>query len=467
MTNTTPLSQPESVDMVEANDSTVKTDNSTVTIPMYSSSLNADIDNAMNIQEIPLDTPLSTDTPEAVTPTDSVVTTSTAPATTTDAEAPYSYSDSPTGTAAYPPVSESVYTSLYSTSEVVTETTTEPAIDDAITRFKPSEPVSTWDSPPTRVLETRYSLVTEVEAPTPAAPESLPALSPEDVHLLTTGQRLRQLREQKHLTIQNVADKLYLDHSVIQALENDSYMALPPPIFVRGYLRGYAKILEVPATALIEKYDNFVGHKSPPPITPQAKPKKQATTDDLWVKLLTYSIFVTLMILMVLWGINHYGLLTPTPEANNAIPTGENLDLHPNVGEGDYVPPPEGDDDKPVAGQPVVAPPPPPPVTPPPPPVDLRALTIHYQKTGSWTRVIDTKGTKVYEGTPKSGDIINIKGEPPFKVRFGAGNSGIEIEYKGQKAAAETYPKSGKTLTVGEAIPATPTSPSSPTPAPR
>jgi cytoskeleton protein RodZ len=455
--------------MVEANDSTVKTDDSTVTTPMYSSSLQADVDNSMNTQAIPLYNSLSTDTPEAVTPTDEVATTSTAPATITDAEALYSHSDKPTETAAYSPVSESFYASLYSTTqEVVPEKTTEPAIDGATTGFKPSEPVSTWDDPPPRVLDTIYSPVAEVKAatPAPAAPEFPPALSPEDVHLLTTGQRLRQLREQKHLTIQNVADKLYLDHSVIQALENDSYEALPPPIFVRGYLRGYAKILEVPATALIEKYDNFVGHKSPPPITPQAKPKKQATTNDLWVKFLTYTIFVTLMILMVLWGINHYGLLTPTPEANNNVTsTGENLDLHPNVGEGDYVPPPEGDDDKPVAGQPVVAPPPPPPVTPPPPPVDLRALTIHYQKTGSWTRVIDTKGTKVYEGTPKSGESLNVKGEPPFKVRFGAGNSGIEIEYKGQKAAAETYPKSGKTLTVGEAIPATPTPPSSPTPA--
>ncbi|MEZ5673265.1 MAG: hypothetical protein R3E08_13160 [Thiotrichaceae bacterium] len=98
------------------------------------------------------------------------------------------------------------------------------------------------------------------------------------------------------------------------------------PIFVRGYLRGYAKILEVPAATLIEKYDTFVGHKSPPPITPQSKPKKQATTDRLWV-VITYTIFVILMILMVLWGVNHYGLLNSTQETNNDsnTPTGENL----------------------------------------------------------------------------------------------------------------------------------------------
>lgn len=451
MTNPTPPYQPENVDVAGENDSTAKTDDSTVTTAMYSSSFKQDVDNSMDTQVIPLYHSLQPE-PESVITTDDV----TPPTESTPSTESYSYSDVPAATP--DPVAQSVYSSLYATT---TDDTSEP--------FKPTETMSNFEPTPTTHADTLYTPVTEAAHPAEAAitPELTPTLSPEDAHLLTTGQRLRQLREQKQLTIQNVADKLYLDHSVIQALENDSYEALPPPIFVRGYLRGYAKILEVPATVLIEKYDTFVGHKSPPPIMPQSKPKKQATTDDLWVKFITYTIFVILMILMVLWGVNHYGLLNSTQETNNAsnTPTGENLELHPGMGmEGDYVPPSEGDDDKPTAGQPVIPPPPPVPATPPPPPVDLRVLNIHYSKNGSWTRVIDSKGTKVYEGTPKPGDVINVKGEPPFKVRFGAGNSGIEIEYKGQKAAAETYPKSGRNVTVGEAIPA---SPPSPTPASR
>jgi len=424
MTNTTPPYQPESVDMVEADDSAVKA-------TMYSSSsFKEDVDNSMNTQAVPLYSILQMDKPES-TPTDNFATTYSEP------------------TPSYPELIETtektepqlVYESRYTT-------TTELKLDE----------------PPVNVPDTLYTTTTAVE--TAAVPES-PVPQP-DVGILTTGQRLRQLREQKHLTIQNVADKLYLDNSVIQALENDSYEALPPPIFVRGYLRGYAKILEVPATALIEKYDSHVGHKPPPPITSQAKPKKQATTNDLWVKVLTYGIFLTLMVLMVLWGVSHYALLSPASDANssNTSPQGENL----SVGEGEYVPPSEGDDDKPpAAGQPLVSnpPPPPPPVTPPPPPVDLRALKIYYPKNGAWTRVVDAKGAKAYEGTPKTGETIDVKGEPPFKVKFGANNAGIEIEYKGQKAAAETYPKSNKNIMVGEAIPATPPAPpTSPTPAP-
>jgi cytoskeleton protein RodZ len=410
--------------MVEAGDSTVKT-------TMYSShSFKEDVDNSMNTQAVSLYSVLQGDKPES-TATDNF---------TTYPEPAPSYSKPIETMEKIEP--ESGYVSLYAT----------------IAELKSDEPpISTPDIAPPVIEET---------------PEPAVSLPQPDVGILTTGQHLRQLREQKHLTIQNVADKLYLDNSVIQALENDSYETLPPPIFVRGYLRGYAKILEVPATALIEKYDAYVGHKPPPPIISQAKPKKQATTNDLWVKALTYIIFLTLMVLMVLWGVSHYALLTPTPDANssNSSSQGENL----NVGEGEYMPPTEGEDEKlnpTVGAQPVVSNPPPPPVTPPPPPpppVDLRALKIHYSKNGSWTRVTDAKGVKAYEGTPKTGETIDVKGEPPFKVRFGAGNAGIEIEYKGQKAAAETYPKSNRNITIGEPIPATPppASPSNPTPAP-
>jgi len=422
MTNTTPLYQPESVDMVEANDSTVKT-------TMYSSnSFKEDVDNSMNTQAVPLYSVSQVDKPES-TVTDNF---------TTYPEPAPSYSE-PIETMEKIP--QSGYVSLYAT----------------IAELKS-------DEPPTGAPDIAPLVIEKTTEPAISLPQP-------DVGILTTGQHLRQLREQKHLTIQNVADKLYLDNSVIQALENDNYETLPPPIFVRGYLRGYAKILEVPATVLIEKYDAYVGHKPPPPITSQAKPKKQATTNDLWVKALTYIIFLTLMVLMVLWGVNHYALLTPTPDANssNTSPAGENL----NVGEGEYVPPTEGDDDKPtVGGQPVVSNPTSPPVIPSPPPVDLRALKIHYPKNGSWTQVTDAKGVVAYKGSPKTGETIDVKGEPPFKIKFGAaGNAGVEIEYKGQKAMAETYPKSNKNIImVGEPIPATPPQPpappSSPTPAP-
>lgn len=437
MTNTTPLSQPESVDMVEAKDSTAPTppsslwrDDDPVALTSLSSSRQDEVpapSSNFQQEDMGLSNRFSTET--------RFTETSLNPPTSSGTDSSTEY--------------QSVYASLYANSD-----------------FKPVESEPAQVSHVETLASAPVTPITPVVEPEPVAPpvevpEPAP-LSQAETDSLTTGQRLRQLREQKHLTIQNVADKLYLDVGVIQALEGDHYEALPPEIFVRGYLRGYAKILEVPANGLLEKYDAHVGRKPPPPITPQAKPKKQATTNDLWVKVLTYTIFVTLMILMVLWGVNHYALL-PSSDANNTTTVaGENVELR--NGEGEYVPPSEGDDDPKIAGQPVVATqpvvtPPTPPTPPPPPPVDLRAAKIHYTKSGVWTQVHDMKGTKVYEGTPKSGDVIDIKGEPPFKVKFGTNNAGIEIEYKGQKAAADTYPKVKKLITVGEPVPATPPAP--------
>ena len=46
---------------------------------------------------------------------------------------------------------------------------------------------------------------------------------------LSPGTRLRQVREQNNLSIKYIADQLYLDIRVIEALEADNYNILPPP----------------------------------------------------------------------------------------------------------------------------------------------------------------------------------------------------------------------------------------------
>ncbi len=57
------------------------------------------------------------------------------------------------------------------------------------------------------------------------------------------GERLRQARERRGLTVAAVADTLRLSSAMIEALEQDRYEDLPPATFVRGYLRSYAELL--------------------------------------------------------------------------------------------------------------------------------------------------------------------------------------------------------------------------------
>lgn len=59
------------------------------------------------------------------------------------------------------------------------------------------------------------------------------------------GAELRHLREQKGLSIKDVADRLKLPARQIEALENGLYEGLPEPVFVRGFLRSYGRFLDM------------------------------------------------------------------------------------------------------------------------------------------------------------------------------------------------------------------------------
>ena len=65
------------------------------------------------------------------------------------------------------------------------------------------------------------------------------------------GQRLSRAREARKLGIEKVADALHLDVRTVKALERDDHAALPSPIFVKGYLRGYAALVGLPAEELV------------------------------------------------------------------------------------------------------------------------------------------------------------------------------------------------------------------------
>ncbi|MCF7220501.1 helix-turn-helix domain-containing protein [Marilutibacter chinensis] len=59
------------------------------------------------------------------------------------------------------------------------------------------------------------------------------------------GSRLRQAREAGGLTREEVSSRLKMPLRVVEALENDEWEVLGAPIFVRGQLRSYARLLKL------------------------------------------------------------------------------------------------------------------------------------------------------------------------------------------------------------------------------
>jgi cytoskeletal protein RodZ len=76
------------------------------------------------------------------------------------------------------------------------------------------------------------------------------------------GARLRQIRLEKKLSIQQVADKVHLLKEQIEALENDDYFYAPALAYVRGHLRLYAQFIGAPINEILNIFDNL-GLKEP------------------------------------------------------------------------------------------------------------------------------------------------------------------------------------------------------------
>ncbi|WP_038057260.1 RodZ domain-containing protein [Thermus amyloliquefaciens] len=81
------------------------------------------------------------------------------------------------------------------------------------------------------------------------------------------GERLRQAREEKGLSLKEAAARLALKVSVLEALEACRFEDLPEPALVRGYLRRYALLLGLDPEPLLALYPIT---SSPPPPPPPA-----------------------------------------------------------------------------------------------------------------------------------------------------------------------------------------------------
>lgn len=81
-----------------------------------------------------------------------------------------------------------------------------------------------------------------MDAPTPAAKSS-------------PGNTLREARERKGMSLEQVAKETLLTARYLRALEADDYDTLPGTTFVRGYLRRYAGVVALSADALVADFD--------------------------------------------------------------------------------------------------------------------------------------------------------------------------------------------------------------------
>jgi len=80
---------------------------------------------------------------------------------------------------------------------------------------------------------------------------------------LSPGQKLRAAREKAGLSIDEVASLLFLHVDFIVHLETDQFDALPGPTFAKGYLKAYARLVNVPCETVLSLYGDSCSEGAP------------------------------------------------------------------------------------------------------------------------------------------------------------------------------------------------------------
>ena len=128
------------------------------------------------------------------------------------------------------------------------------------------------------------------------------------------GRTLAQLRAERKLSVADVAQRLKYGTRQIEALEAEEFDRLPGATFVRGMVRGYAKLLETDADPLLGALDqSYVPGEVDLDLRDRGVPFAKSAKRGTW----TYSILL-LLVLVVLAGVLYEWRLGAFPWARFA-----------------------------------------------------------------------------------------------------------------------------------------------------
>lgn len=281
------------------------------------------------------------------------------------------------------------------------------------------------------------------------------------------GQRLRLEREACGLTVQDVARRLRLAPRVIQSLEADDYDALPSMTYVNGYLRAYARLLDLPEQTLAP----------PPNVTVASEPRRR----EFPVLPVTILVALTMLAAAVFWRIQSADELLPTRQdaeetglAADTLPAGNRMvmpsptERNENLArEGSIFGTTIGREDGPASDPPATTPPPgsasvspatdqpaaqavlSEPATAATPsgqgsaeePSAQTHLVIRYASE-SWSEVRDNSGRRLVHGTMQPGRVLELTGEAPFSFVLGNA-SGVQVEINGERFDHRPFQRQG------------------------
>ncbi|MCW8963381.1 MAG: DUF4115 domain-containing protein [Gammaproteobacteria bacterium] len=130
-----------------------------------------------------------------------------------------------------------------------------------------------------------------------------------DSPAIKIGGELRNAREAKSMTVEEVARRLNLEPHVVDKLEHNDYEFLPEPAYIRGYLLAYIRLMDLPI-ALLKSFDEV--NSANQPLLHGSRPAKSSCGQDGWSRCIGIGLVVVLIVGLALWVIEQpFYLLEP------------------------------------------------------------------------------------------------------------------------------------------------------------
>lgn len=128
------------------------------------------------------------------------------------------------------------------------------------------------------------------------------------------GDKLRLEREQKGLSIEQIARDTNIAKRYLEALEMENFTVFPGDPYLIGFLRNYAEYLGIDPAEMVALYRNFTIQSQPIPIDELLQRNRPA-----WRLLL---FIIPLVVLLGAGGYYLFGVLLPGGAANRPEPAG-------------------------------------------------------------------------------------------------------------------------------------------------
>ena len=251
----------------------------------------------------------------------------------------------------------------------------------------------------------------------------MPVTAPDNSRAIDIGAHLRDAREARGASLEEAALVTRIGKNYLLAIEGGTFDKLPNPAYVRGFLRIYAKYLELSADDIVARYDESlvpVGKPAEAPVKarPELAPGKREATRGRWA--VPAILLAAILIIAVLMNgrDNREQATKPTPSPERVTlpsplqPVRSSTTLPRGV-------PPTGAEPEAIRSTPSGTEPSPTGII----------LKLKANQDSSLNITIDDAVSQSYD--LKTGDIIEWKAEKNFTLDMGNAG-GIEAEFNGK-----------------------------------